>query len=255
MYEGAVQDLIDELGRLPGIGPKSAQRIAFHLLAADHADVTRLAAALQRGLATEGFAVDLAHDGVTGLEMAGAGGYDAVVLDVMLPRMSGYRVCQELRAARNWVPVLMLSAKDGEYDQADGLDVGADDYLTKPFSFVVLVARLRALIRRGAPPRPAVLSAGDLTLDPASRRVSRGDVEIPLTAREYGVLEYLLRRAGEVVSKVDIIQHVWDAHYDGDPNVVEVYVGYLRRKIDVPFGRRALRTVRGAGYLLAADGG
>src|SRR6266498_4209031 len=119
--------------------------------------------------------------------MAGAGGYDAVVLDVMLPRMSGYRVCQELRAARNWVPVLMLSAKDGEYDQADGLDVGADDYLTKPFSFVVLVARLRALIRRGAPPRPAVLSAGDLTLDPASRRVSRGDVEIPLTAREYGV--------------------------------------------------------------------
>jgi len=218
-------------------------------------DEVRLAAALQRGLATEGFAVDLAHDGVTGLEMAGAGGYDAVVLDVMLPRMSGYRVCQELRAARNWVPVLMLSAKDGEYDQADGLDVGADDYLTKPFSFVVLVARLRALIRRGAPPRPAVLSAGDLTLDPASRRVSRGDVEIPLTAREYGVLEYLLRRAGEVVSKVDIIQHVWDAHYDGDPNVVEVYVGYLRRKIDVPFGRRALRTVRGAGYLLAADGG
>jgi len=218
-------------------------------------DEVRLAAALQRGLAAEGFAVDLAHDGVTGLEMAGAGGYDAVVLDVMLPRMSGYRVCQELRAARNWVPVLMLSAKDGEYDQADGLDVGADDYLTKPFSFVVLVARLRALIRRGAPPRPAVLSAGDLTLDPASRRVSRGDVEIPLTAREYGVLEYLLRRAGEVVSKVDIIQHVWDAHYDGDPNVVEVYVGYLRRKIDVPFGRRALRTVRGAGYLLAADGG
>jgi len=218
-------------------------------------DEVRLAAALQRGLAAEGFAVDLAHDGVTGLEMAGAGGYDAVVLDVMLPRMSGYRVCQELRAARNWVPVLMLSAKDGEYDQADGLDVGADDYLTKPFSFVVLVARLRALIRRGAPPRPAVLSAGDLTLDPASRRVSRGDVEIPLTAREYGVLEYLLRRAGEVVSKVDIIQHVWDAHYDGDPNVVEVYVGYLRRKVDVPFGRRALRTVRGAGYLLAADGG
>jgi DNA-binding response OmpR family regulator len=218
-------------------------------------DEVRMAAALQRGLAAEGFAVDLALDGVTGLELAGGGGYDAVVLDVMLPGISGYRVCQELRAAENWVPVLMLSAKDGEYDQADGLDVGADDYLTKPFSFVVLVAKLRALIRRGAPPRPTVLAAGDLTLDPASRRVSRGEVEIPLTGREFAVLECLLRRAGEVVSKVDILRHVWDAHYDGDPNVVEVYVGYLRRKIDAPFDRRALRTVRGAGYLLAADGG
>jgi len=218
-------------------------------------DEVRLAAALQRGLATEGFAVDVAHDGVSGLELAGAGGYDAVVLDVMLPGLSGYRVCQELRAAQNWVPVLMLSAKDGEYDQADGLDVGADDYLTKPFSFVVLVARLRALIRRGAPPRPAVLAAGDLTLDPAARRVARGETEIALTAREFAVLEYLLRRAGEVVPKMDIIQHVWDANYDGDPNVVEVYVGYLRRKIDAPFGRQALRTVRGAGYQLAADGG
>ena len=218
-------------------------------------DEVRLAAALQRGLATEGFAVDVAHDGVTGLELAGAGGYDAVVLDVMLPGLSGYRVCQELRAAQNWVPVLMLSAKDGEYDQADGLDVGADDYLTKPFSFVVLVARLRALIRRGAPPRPAVLAAGDLTLDPAARRVARGEKEIALTAREFAVLEYLLRRAGEVVPKLDIIQHVWDANYEGDPNVVEVYVGYLRRKIDAPFGRHALRTVRGAGYQLAADGG
>jgi DNA-binding response OmpR family regulator len=218
-------------------------------------DEVRLATALQRGLATEGFAVDVAHDGVTGLELAGAGGYDAVVLDVMLPGLSGYRVCQELRAAQNWVPVLMLSAKDGEYDQADGLDVGADDYLTKPFSFVVLVARLRALIRRGAPPRPAVLAAGDLTLDPAARRVARGEVEIALTAREFAVLEYLLRRAGEVVPKMDVIQHVWDANYDGDPNVVEVYVGYLRRKIDAPFGRHALRTVRGAGYQLADDGG
>ena len=218
-------------------------------------DEVRLAVALQRGLATEGFAVDVAHDGMTGLELAGAGSYDAVVLDVMLPGLSGYRVCQELRAAQNWVPVLMLSAKDGEYDQADGLDVGADDYLTKPFSFVVLVARLRALIRRGAPPRPAVLAAGDLTLDPAARRVARGEAEIALTAREFAVLEYLLRRAGEVVPKLDIIQHVWDANYDGDPNVVEVYVGYLRRKIDAPFGRHALRTVRGAGYQLAADGG
>jgi DNA-binding response OmpR family regulator len=218
-------------------------------------DEVRLASALQRGLTAEGFTVDLAHDGPAGLARATAGGYDAVVLDVMLPGMSGYRVCQELRAAHNWVPVLMLSAKDGEYDQADGLDVGADDYLTKPFSFVVLVARLRALIRRGAPPRPVVLAAGDLTLDPASRQVARGGEEITLTAREYAVLEFLFRRAGEVVSKVDILRNVWDQHYDGDPNVVEVYVGYLRRKVDVPFGRQALRTVRGAGYLLAADGG
>jgi DNA-binding response OmpR family regulator len=218
-------------------------------------DEVRLATALQRGLAAEGFTVDLAHDGPSGLARASAGGYDAVVLDVMLPGLSGYRVCQELRAAQNWVPVLMLSAKDGEYDQADGLDVGADDYLTKPFSFVVLVARLRALIRRGAPPRPVVLAAGDLTLDPASRQVSRGSQEITLTAREYAVLEFLFRRAGEVVSKADILRNVWDQHYDGDPNVVEVYVGYLRRKVDAPFGRQALRTVRGAGYLLAADGG
>jgi DNA-binding response OmpR family regulator len=218
-------------------------------------DEVRLATALQRGLAAEGFAVDLAHDGVSGLRQAGEGGYDVVVLDVMLPGMSGYRVCQELRAARNWVPVLMLSAKDGEYDQADGLDVGADDYLTKPFSFVVLVARLRALIRRGAPPRPVVLQAGDLTLDPASREVRRGEADIALTAREYAVLEFLIRRAGEVVSKSDILRNVWDQHYDGDPNVVEVYIGYLRRKVDAPFGRQALRTVRGAGYLLAADGG
>jgi DNA-binding response OmpR family regulator len=218
-------------------------------------DEVRLATALQRGLGAEGFAVDLAHDGPTGLARARDGGYDAVVLDVMLPGLSGYRVCQELRAEQNWVPVLMLSAKDGEYDQADGLDVGADDYLTKPFSFVVLVARLRALIRRGAPPRPVVLSAGDLTLDPASRQVARGDAEVTLTAREFAVLEYLMRHAGEVVPKADILRNVWDQHYDGDPNVVEVYIGYIRRKIDVPFGRQALRTVRGAGYLLVADGG
>src|SRR6184192_1611058 len=193
-------------------------------------DEPRLARALQRGLTAEGYAVDLAADGLTGLEAARHEGYDAVVLDIMLPGLSGYRIVRTLRAENNWVPVLMLSAKDGEYDQADGLDVGADDYLTKPFSFVVLLARLRALIRRGAPPRPAVLAAGDLTLDPAARRVCRGAQEIPLTRREFAVLEYLLRRAGEVVSKTDILQHVWDAHYDGDPNVVEVYMGYLRKK-------------------------
>jgi DNA-binding response OmpR family regulator len=218
-------------------------------------DEARLASALQRGLQAEGFAVDVARDGTHGLQLAREGGYDAVVLDVMLPGLSGYRVCQTLRAEDNWVPVLMLSAKDGEYDQADGLDVGADDYLTKPFSWVVLVARLRALLRRGAPPRPAVLSAGDLLLDPASRQVSRAGTEISLTAREYALLEYLIRHAGQVLSKVDILQHVWDMHDDGDPNVVEVYVGYLRRKIDAPFGRQAVQTVRGAGYRLAADGG
>ena len=218
-------------------------------------DEQRLARALQRGLVAEGYAVDLAHDGERGLAMARDGAYDALILDIMLPRLSGYRVCQALRAEDNWVPVLMLSAKDGEYDQADGLDLGADDYLTKPFSYVVLLARLRALVRRGAPQRPAVLTAGDLTLDPAERRVRRGAIEVALTPREYAVLEHLLRHRGEVVSKADLMAHVWDAFYDGDPNVVEVYVGYLRRKVDLPFDRHAIETVRGAGYRLAADGG
>ncbi len=173
----------------------------------------------------------------------------------MLPKLNGYRVCQRLRGLGNWVPVLMLSAKDGEYDQAEGLDVGADDYLTKPFSYVVLVARLRALLRRGAPQRPAVLEAGDLRLDPARREVRRGATEVGLTPREFALLEYLMRRRDEVVPKQEILEHVWDAHYDGDPNVVEVYIGYLRRKIDAPFGRRALETVRGAGYRLVGTGG
>ena len=199
--------------------------------------------------------VDVAHDGVDGLHLAREGGYDAVVLDVMLPKLSGYRVCQALRAEQNWVPVLMLSAKDGEYDEADGLDVGADDYLTKPFSYVVLAARLRALLRRGARPRPAVLTAGDLHLDPAARTVRRGERGIELTAREFALLEYLMRRAGQVVAKAELLEHVWDSYDSLDLNVVEVYVGYLRRKIDVPFGRGALQTVRGAGYRLAVDGG
>ena len=218
-------------------------------------DEERMARALVRGLAAEGMAVDLASDGETGLHLAREETYDAVVLDVRLPKLSGYRVCQELRAEGNWVPILMLSAKTGEYDQADGLDVGADDYLTKPFSFVVLVARLRALVRRGAPARPSVLTAGDLELDPAARTVRRGTNDIPLTPREFGVLELLIRRCGEVVSKREILDNVWDAHYEGDDNVVEVYVGYLRRKIDQPYGRKAVETVRGAGYRLAEDGG
>ena len=218
-------------------------------------DEERMARALVRGLTAEGMSVDVASDGESGLHLAREETYDAVVLDVRLPKLSGYRVCQELRAEGNWVPILMLSAKTGEYDQADGLDVGADDYLTKPFSFVVLVARLRALIRRGAPARPSVLTAGDLELDPAARTVRRGTADIALTPREFGVLELLLRRRGEVVSKREILDNVWDAHYDGDDNVVEVYVGYLRRKIDQPYGRKAVETVRGVGYRLAEDGG
>jgi len=218
-------------------------------------DEVRLARALQKGLRSEGFAVDLSHDGAAGLESARSGNYDAIVLDVMLPRLSGYEVVRALRRDRNWVPVLMLSAKDGEYDEADGLDVGADDYLTKPFSYVVLVARLRALLRRGAPERPAVLAAGDLVLDPAAKQVARGDTPISLTAREFSLLEYLMRRAGEVISRFDLLEHVWDAYGTSEANVVEVYVGYLRRKIDTPFGRSAVTTVRGVGYRLETDGG
>ena len=217
-------------------------------------DERSLAAALQRGLRAEGFAVDLSEDGLDGLARARTGDYDAVVLDVMLPGQSGYRVVEALRAAGSWVPVLMLTAKDGEHDEADALDVGADDYLTKPFSFLVLVARLRALLRRGAPQRPAVLAAGDLSLDPATRRVVRAGTEVELTAREFSLLEHLLRRSGEVVSKTELLAHVWDAHSESAPNLVEVYVGYLRRKLDVPFGRSSLQTVRGAGYRLDPEG-
>ncbi|MDQ7906032.1 response regulator transcription factor [Phytohabitans sp. ZYX-F-186] len=211
-------------------------------------DEARLATALQRGLQGEGFAVDVAGDGPTGLEMARHGGYDAMILDVMLPGLSGYRVVRQLRAEEHWLPVLMLSAKDGEYDQADGLDCGADDYLTKPFSYVVLLARLRALLRRGAPQRPTVLTVGALRLDPAERRVTLDGVEITLTAREFALLEYLMRRSGEVVSKTELLDHVWDASIETAPNAVEVYVGYLRRKL----GRDVLETVRGAGYRLSA---
>jgi two-component system OmpR family response regulator len=214
-------------------------------------DEMRMAHALQRGLQAEGFAVDVAGTGPNGLEMARHGGYDAVILDIMLPGLSGYRVVQALRAEKNWVPVLMLSAKDGEYDQADGLDCGADDYLTKPFSYVVLLARLRALLRRGTPERPAVLRHGDLELDPAQRKVTVAGAEVVLTAREFALLEYLLRRPGEVVSKTELLDHVWDAALDTAANAVEVYAGYLRRKI----GRERLETVRGAGYRLAAVGG
>jgi DNA-binding response OmpR family regulator len=173
----------------------------------------------------------------------------------MLPGTNGYRICSTLRDEGNWTPILMLTAKDGEYDEAEALDSGADDYLTKPFSSVVLVAHLRALIRRGIPERPAVLEAGDLRFDPATRRATRGEVEVGLTAREGSILEFLLRRKGEVVTKTEILDHVWDHAFEGDPNIVEVYVGHLRSKLDRPFGRDALETVRGEGYRLAEDGG
>ena len=221
-------------------------------------DEVGLAETIRDGLTQAGFAVDVVHDGVEGLWSATEtphGAYDVIVLDIMLPRLSGYEVCRQLRTREVWTPILMLTAKDGEYDQADALDLGADDYLTKPFSFVVLVARLRALIRRGAPERPVVLTAGDLALDPAERRVTRAGEPVALTPREFALLEFLLRNRGQAMTKTAIIENVWDAHFTGDPNIVEVYVGYLRKKIDHPYGRAAIETVRGAGYRVAADGG
>ncbi|GGM34520.1 response regulator transcription factor [Microbacterium saperdae] len=218
-------------------------------------DEVRLAEGVRRGLEAEGFAVDVAHNGVDGLWRARETRYDAIVLDLMMPGMSGWKVCEALRAEENWTPVLMLTAKDGEWDQVEALETGADDYVTKPFSFAILVARIRALVRRGAVARPTILEAGDLRLDPAAHRVWRGETPVPLTAREFAVLEYLLRHRGQVLSKRALIEGVWDDDFDGDPNIVEVYVGHLRRKLDKPFGREAIETVRGAGYRLAADGG
>ncbi len=216
-------------------------------------DEPALRESVRRGLVTGGWAVETAADGEEGLEMACADDFDVVVLDIMMPRRSGYEVVREMRRREVWTPVLMLTAKDGEYDEADAFDLGADDYLVKPFSFVVLEARLRALVRRGAPERPATFEAGDLVVDPAAREVRRGDTRITVTAREYAVLEYLIRHRNQVVSKVQIMRAVWDAAYDGDDNIVEVYVRRLRRKIDEPFASSLLRTVRGAGYVLDGD--
>ncbi|CAN5485761.1 response regulator transcription factor [soil metagenome] len=221
-------------------------------------DERPMARALKRGLDAEGLLTDLVHDGRAGLDAARHGDYDAIVLDIMLPLLNGYDVCKLLREADVWTPILMLSAKDGDYDQVDAFDLGADDYLVKPFSFPLLVARLRSLVRRGGVARPPVLRAGDLHLDPATHAVGRGAVTIDLTPREYGVLHHLMRHRGMVVSKLDILQNVWDISHDGAENaenVVEVYVGYLRRKVDQPFGRRSIQTVRGSGYRVAGDGG
>jgi two-component system OmpR family response regulator len=208
-------------------------------------DEPGLAAALRRGLGAEGYVVDHVADGPGGLEAARFGAYDVVVLDIMLPGMSGYTVVRTLREEQNWVPVLLLSAKDGEHDVADGLDYGADDYLTKPFSFVVLLARLRSLLRRDTGPRPAVLAAGGVSLDPATHRVEVDGAPVELSPREYLVLERLLRAAPAVVSKEELLDSVWSS--GDDANVVEVYVGYLRRKL----GRERIETVRGAGYRVA----
>jgi len=215
-------------------------------------DERRLAAAVRRGLQAEGFAVDLAHDGEDGLHLAREGAYDALVLDLMLPKISGYKICRQLRAEKNWVPILILSAKDGEYDQADGLDLGADDYLTKPFSYVVLAARLRALLRRGARPRPAQLRAGDLTLDPGTRQVRRGETAIELTPREFALLEYLMRHPGQVLTRTQITDAVWRYDLEALSNVVDIYIHYLRDKIDQGFSRPLIKTVRGVGYKIDA---
>ncbi len=209
-------------------------------------DEPMLAETITAGLRAEGFVVVAVADGVEGLWQATHEQFDVVVLDIMLPRLNGYEVLRKMRAANTWTPVLMLTAKDGDYDQTDAFDLGADDYLTKPFSFMVLTARLRALVRRGAPQRPVVLTAGDISLDPARRTVHRGDQNISLTPREFALLAYLLRHKDTVVTKTEILHNVWDSHYDGPDNVVEVYVGYLRRKI----GSGTITTLRGAGYRL-----
>jgi two-component system, OmpR family, response regulator len=217
-------------------------------------DETRLATYLRTGLEAEGFAVDVAPDGGEALWFARENEYDAILLDIMLPVLNGYKVCETLRAEQNWTPILMLTAKDGEWDQVEALDTGADDYVTKPFSFDVLLARLRSMLRRGARERPATLTVGDLVLDPASRRVSRGGVQLELTTRELSLLEYLMRRRGEVVTRPQIFAHVWDHNFEGDPNIIEVYIARVRRKIDKPFGRTTIETVRGAGYRLIDEG-
>ncbi|MGH9114232.1 MAG: response regulator transcription factor [Acidimicrobiales bacterium] len=213
-------------------------------------DELRMAALLKRGLEREGYAVDVAGDGIDGLWMGSENDYDAIVLDGMLPGKDGFEVCAELRARSRWAPVLILTARDGVTDRIRGLDAGADDYLTKPFSFGELTARLRALVRRGAVERPAVLAVGDLCLDPAAKTVTRAGEPVELTAKEMALLELLMRHPGQVLSRTRILEHVWDFAYDPNSNVVDQYIAYLRRKLDKPYGRADIETVRGAGYRL-----
>ncbi len=216
-------------------------------------DEPSMANSLRSGLESEGYIVDVAHDGIDGLWRATEFSYDAMVLDLMLPGMNGFVVARQLRAAGRDVPILMLSAKDGDLDQAEALDTGADDFLGKPFSYPLLLARIRALIRRSSASTSSVVEVGDLRVDVSAHRCWRGEVEIDLTAREDALLEYLVHRAGDVVGKADLLRHVWPDE-DTDVNAVEVYIGYLRRKIDAPFGRATIETVRGRGYRLATDG-
>jgi two-component system OmpR family response regulator len=215
-------------------------------------DDDKLARAMLRGLRHEGYAVDRAADGAAALTHAAVYDYDAVILDLMLPGRDGFEVCRTLRERGCWAPVLMLTARRGVDDRIRGLDAGADDYLAKPFDFGELLARLRALLRRAPAERPALLSAGDLVVDPATREVRRADVPVELTAREFAVLEYLTRRAGQVVTRTDLLEHVWDENYLGSTNVVDVYVGYLRKKLEQPFGSALIHTVRGVGFRLEA---
>jgi two-component system, OmpR family, response regulator len=217
-------------------------------------DELRMASLIRRGLLEEGLAADVTAKGEDAVWMAQAHEYDAIVLDVMLPGMNGFETCRQLRSSGVWAPVLMLTARDAVEDRVAGLDTGADDYLVKPFAFAELLARLRALVRRGDPERPSVLEVADLTLDPASRKVSRGDQEIALSAKEFALLETFMRRPGEVLSRLHLLEHAWDFAYENRSNVVDVYIGHLRRKIDEPFGRRSLETVRGAGYRLRPEG-
>jgi two-component system OmpR family response regulator len=216
-------------------------------------DDKKIATAVKRGLEAEGFVVEVALDGHDGLWMATEGSYDLVILDIMLPGRNGYQICADLRRAGNWTPILMLTAKDGDLDEAEALDTGADDYLTKPFSFPVLLARVRALLRRATGHAPVPLQVGGLRIDSGERRVWSGDSEVTLTAREFDVLEFLVRRAGQVLSKDEILAGVWELDFEGDPNIVEVYIRRLRRKIDERFGRRSIYTVRGVGYRLSGD--
>ncbi len=218
-------------------------------------DELKMAALLRRGLVEEGYAADIARTGEDAIDMARATPYDSIVLDVMLPGVDGFDVCRQLRTSGVWTPILMLTARDGVQDRVAGLDAGADDYLVKPFSFAELLARLRALARRGQAERPTVLQAGSLRLDPATRQVWRGEAAIALSAKEFALLETFLRRPGEALSRLDLLEHAWDYAYENRSNVVDVYVGYLRAKIDRPFGRCSIETVRGVGYRLREDGG
>jgi two-component system OmpR family response regulator len=215
-------------------------------------DDKKIATAVKRGLEAEGFSVEVAFDGDDGLWRATEGSYDLIVLDIMLPGRNGYRICADLREAGDWTPILMLTAKDGDLDEAEALDTGADDYLTKPFSFPVLVARVRALLRRAAGRNPTPVEVGDVRIDPGARRAWRADDELVLTAREFDILEFLVRRAGQVLSKREILDGVWEHDFDGDPNIVEVYIARLRRKVDDPYAQHSIETVRGAGYRIAA---